>query len=230
MKGRLIEAIKLAQEQGHIIEFYKRKDGGYRITSVDGKKYKGSEGNQAVRKITGKGALSGKQKIALSKGRAKISKGKLSKKESKKFAKINKVRKKVGLSPIKKIKARKVKKSKSGKKKLDDMMDRMTNAIKKKLGFANEGNITSLIAQLTLESTTPNEIGAIYDFSAVIDYLKANSKYIMDTSVLYCIATLYDYQHGYIDGRTAETLMLDELRASVERMKDVLKELKELMK
>lgn len=54
--------IQRLQSQGHILKFYKRKDGGYVITRIDGVIYKGKTGNKKARELLG---------VTLSEARAK---------------------------------------------------------------------------------------------------------------------------------------------------------------
>lgn len=49
----ILEIIKLLISEGHDISYYKRKDGGYRITRIDRERFTGSSGNIQARKITG---------------------------------------------------------------------------------------------------------------------------------------------------------------------------------
>lgn len=58
--------IKDLQSRGYNISFYKRKDGGIRITRINGKTFRGSTGNIEARKITGTSLTEGQQR-ALSK-------------------------------------------------------------------------------------------------------------------------------------------------------------------
>lgn len=58
--------IKTLQKAGYNVSFYKRKDGGIRITRINGQTFRGSSGNVEARKITGT-KLSELQERALSK-------------------------------------------------------------------------------------------------------------------------------------------------------------------
>lgn len=50
---KLLDIVKILVESGHQIEYTKRTDGSIRITSIDGQKYKASEGNTRARQMTG---------------------------------------------------------------------------------------------------------------------------------------------------------------------------------
>lgn len=58
--------IQTLQKAGYNVSFYKRKDGGIRITRINGQTFRGSSGNIEARKITGT-KLSELQERALSK-------------------------------------------------------------------------------------------------------------------------------------------------------------------
>lgn len=49
----ILDLIKDLIKEGHSVEYRKRSDGGYIITSIDKRKYKGGEGNKQARAITG---------------------------------------------------------------------------------------------------------------------------------------------------------------------------------
>ena len=69
---------------GHEVSFYKRKDGSYRITQIDNKHYRGSEGNTQARQIIGVRAnLSEARTRALSKIKTPKGKGSYNKRRKK---------------------------------------------------------------------------------------------------------------------------------------------------
>ena len=43
------QIIDLLKQQGHKVDAYKRKDGGYLIKAIDGAKFSGAKGNEAAR-------------------------------------------------------------------------------------------------------------------------------------------------------------------------------------
>lgn len=63
---RIKQVIETLREKGFNVSFYKRKDGGIRITRINGQTFRGSQGNTEARKIVGTD-LSELQKRALSK-------------------------------------------------------------------------------------------------------------------------------------------------------------------
>ena len=78
-----LEIIFQLINEGHEVEYTKRKDGGYRIKKIDSQKFRGSEGNNRARAMTGQ-ALSERRKIQLSKSYMITPKGKWGHKKSKK--------------------------------------------------------------------------------------------------------------------------------------------------
>lgn len=60
------EVIEELIDMGYNVSFYKRKDGGVRITRINGERYSGSSGNKEARKITNS-PMSEARTIALSK-------------------------------------------------------------------------------------------------------------------------------------------------------------------
>lgn len=50
---KVIDIIKNLSQRGHNIKYFKRSDGGYLITSIDGVKYTGATGNNVARQLAG---------------------------------------------------------------------------------------------------------------------------------------------------------------------------------
>lgn len=69
----LIDIIKLLQKEGHSVQYYHRKDGGYVITRIDGQGFSGKLGNIRARAMTGQ-VLSQARSVQLS--RIRLPKGK----------------------------------------------------------------------------------------------------------------------------------------------------------
>ena len=47
------EIVQMLREEGHVVEYYERKDGGILIKSIDGTKYQGATGNKVGRRMVG---------------------------------------------------------------------------------------------------------------------------------------------------------------------------------
>lgn len=50
---KMIDIINQLIREGYNVKFFKRKDGGYQITSINGKSYRAKEGNMRAREILG---------------------------------------------------------------------------------------------------------------------------------------------------------------------------------
>lgn len=60
------EIVKILKEEGHMVEFYERKDGGILIKSIDGVKFQGATGNKVGRGMVGS-SISQKRETQLQK-------------------------------------------------------------------------------------------------------------------------------------------------------------------
>jgi len=69
----LLDIIKTLQKEGHSVQYYHRKDGGYVITRIDGQSFQGKSGNVQARAMTGQ-ALSQAKSVQLA--RIRLPKGK----------------------------------------------------------------------------------------------------------------------------------------------------------
>ena len=69
----ILDIIKILQEEGHSVQYYHRKDGGYVITRIDGQRFSGKSGNIRARTMTGQ-ALSQARSVQLA--RIRLPKGK----------------------------------------------------------------------------------------------------------------------------------------------------------
>ena len=97
----ILEVVKELVEQGHEVSYSKRKDGGYRITRIDGKYYSGSSGNVLARTIVGTTLSEARArqlaKIKTPKGRYdKRRKAPLGKKIEKEIRRLQRMYKKAG--------------------------------------------------------------------------------------------------------------------------------------
>ena len=49
----ILDIIKMLKEEGHSVQYFHRKDGGYVITRIDGQSFRGKSGNVRARQMTG---------------------------------------------------------------------------------------------------------------------------------------------------------------------------------
>lgn len=224
----LEKVIELAIAQGHNIEYVKRKDGGIRVTKVNGKTFRrsSSAGNNAVRAITG-GKLSIKQKKALKKNRSKTLSSLLGTKQKKRFQALNKAREAAGLDAITKKQVESVRK-RTGKRGVKNLIERGKRTIKYKKDYANTQNIIGFVSQLQDSADVPNAAGETYNFSRLIDLIQCNEDYITETAIRYGYIVMYDWSDGKIEGEYAENIMLVEFRLGIEKLKKIDESLKEI--
>lgn len=49
----ILDIIEMLKEEGHSVQYFHRKDGGYVITRIDGQSFRGKSGNVRARQMTG---------------------------------------------------------------------------------------------------------------------------------------------------------------------------------
>lgn len=218
---RLEQAIALAIAQGHTIEYIKRKDGGIRVTKVNGKAFRrsSSAGNTAVRQITG-AKLSTKQKKALKSNRKKTLSNIVSSKTKKRIKRLNAAREKVGLKAIPTKSIAHVKK-RGGQRGVKQLIERGKRALRYKKDYAYNRNVIGFVSQLQDAADTPNRIGETYNFEKLISLIRLNESYISETSLQYGILVMYDWLDGKIEGEYAENIMLVEFKAGINKLREL---------
>lgn len=225
---RLKELIAMAIAQGHIIEYVERKDGGLRVTKVNGKAFRkdSSAGNAAVRQITG-AKLSVKQTKALKKNRKKTLSSLVGSKTKKRIKKLNEARKKVGLEAIPTRAVGHVKK-RSGQRGVKQLIERGKRALRYKKDYAYNRNVMGFVSQLMDAADIPNRIGETYDFGTLIRLIQLNENYISETSLQYGILVMYDWLDGKIDGEYAESIMLVEFQTAIRKLRELEEEIEDI--
>lgn len=224
----LEKVIELAREQGYQVEYVKRKDGGLRVTKLNGQKFQqnSSTGNKAVRAATG-AKISVRQSKALKVNRSKTLSKLVGSKTKKQIERLNKARKTAGLEAIPKKHIEKVKK-RAGKRGVKKLIESGKRAIKYKKDFAYNRNVVGFVAQLEDAKDTPNANGETHDFSTLIDLIKANENYITETSLQYGIIVMYDWLDGKIEGSYAEQIMLVEFKSGINQLKSIDEEIEDI--
>lgn len=218
---RLEQAIALAIAQGHNIEYVRRKDGGLRVTKVNGKTFRqsSSAGNAVVRQLTGT-KLSVKQKKALKSNRKKTLSNLVSAKTKKRIQRLNEARKKAGLQAIPTKHVSRAR-TRGGQKEVKQLIERGKRALRYKKDFAYNRNVIGFVSQLRDAADTPNANGDTYDFSKIIDLIADNENYISETSLQYGILIMYDWLSGKIDGKYAEDVMLVEFTTGIRKLREL---------
>ena len=205
----ILNIIKQLQEAGYDISFYKRKDGGYRITRINGQRFTGSSGNETARKIVG-AELSEARKQALMK--LKTPKGKGS---------YNKRRKsKVGEDVEKRIRRIQRMYRKAGKKEgkptrrnyryieerygKEEAERRLRQAERRILGLAYVENVEALLLRVRMDLNKKADSSMESAYSA-IEAKKYNFK---DAWIYSVYEVLYDWERNIISGEEAKLKIL----------------------
>lgn len=143
------DIVKKLRAEGHTVSYRARKDGSIRIKSIDGVKFKDSEGNNAAR-LMADSQLSDKRRHQLIENQEKAKRGtrlakkkkygKLSKSQEKLLKKINyRVKKYGGKGRIGKTNAKKIIKEGGN----DALIQKGNELIRKALGLANPFSVES---------------------------------------------------------------------------------------
>ena len=145
--------IKELQDSGYNISFYKRKDGGIRITRINGETFSGSKGNIRARTIVGASLSEGQtralSKLVTPKGKGSYNKRRkapLDEETKKRIQKLQRKYRKAGKTEGKPTirNYRYVLKTK-GKKEADRLLRQSERRI---LGLAYEENVNALLSRI----------------------------------------------------------------------------------
>ena len=197
----ILEIIQLLIKEGHDISYYKRKDGGYRITRIDRERFRGSSGNIQARKLTGFKLSEARErslkKLTTPKGKGSYNKRRktpLDEETKKLIQKIQrqyrKSGKKEGKPTIRNY--RWILKNK-GKAEADRLLRQSERRI---LGLAYVENVEALLTRLfwDLAKKKDSNVEEIYE---LIKTLKYNMK---DSVLVSLYEDLYDWERDLISG------------------------------
>lgn len=205
----IFNLIKELIKEGYDVSYYKRKDGGYRITRINRERYSGSAGNIQARKIAGI-KLSEAQVRALSKLTTPKGKGSYNKRrkspideETKKFIKkIQRVYRKTGKAEGKPtIRNYRYVLNTKGKEEADRLLRQSARRI---LGLAYVENVEALLMRLRadLSKKPDSNLEAIY---SLIDSKKYQ---FPDKWIPEIYEILYDWERNLIEGQEASRKIL----------------------
>lgn len=182
------QQVEKLRKEGHVVRTYERKDGGIRVVSLDGVKFdKGSsEGNDAVRKLTGQ-SLSRAQR----KQRRKANRAGLSVSESEFVRRANVELRKRQRKPIRRREVAKAKKRYGWK----EARARIGNVLRHSLGLAYQANVDYWVEAL-------RRMG----WDALADRLEKNREQIPDRRLRDMIELLYRMHNGQVSEHEAERL------------------------
>lgn len=199
------QIVNMMEQAGYKVSFYVRKDGGIRITKIDGRTFRGSSGNVRAREIVGT-RLSERRAKQLSKLTTPKGKGSYDKRRKKKLDEGV-------IKRIQKIQ-RQFKKTKSegqptrrnyryvmehfGKAEADRLLGQADLYSR---GIAYDMNVQALIDRLTLdmEKLNPKEKALV---QKLIDRLEAMKGILKETTLQKIIdetGALYQWEQGRID-------------------------------
>lgn len=201
---RIKDIIKELKDLGMSVSFYERKDGGIRITRINGQTYRGSEGNRKARTIVG-ASLSEAQTRALSKLKTPKGKGsynkrrkpKLDEETKKKIASLQRKYRKSGKTEGKPTQRnyRYVMKV-YGKKEADRLLKQAERRI---LGYAYTENVDALLARIRADLGKKKSQVMKQAYNAILEKRETfRDKWIPE---IYEI--IYLWEQGQIDGDEA---------------------------
>jgi CRISPR/Cas system-associated endonuclease/helicase Cas3 len=203
------EVITELNKKGYDVSYYKRKDGGYRITRINGEHFSGSAGNVRARLIVGT-TLSEARARALSKLKTPKGKGSYNKRRKqaldpetkKRIQKLQRQYRKNGKQEGKPTirNYRYVEKTK-GKAEAERLLRQAERRI---LGLAYVENVEALLTRIywDLAKKKDSSIESIYNR---IESLKYNFK---DKWIPAIYEILYDWERNIITGQEAERKIL----------------------
>lgn len=198
------EVIKELQAEGYNVSFYERKDGGLRITRINGEHFTGSRGNQRAREITG-ASLSEARVRALSKLKTpkgkdsynKRRKEKLSEETIKEIRRVQRLHRKAGKSEGKPTirNYRYILKTK-GKKEADRLLKQAERRI---LGLAYPENVDALLSRISLDLAKKKSSAMKRAYNRIKELQEA----FYDKWIPAIYDILYDWERGLLDGEEA---------------------------
>ena len=204
----VLDLIEELVKQGHEVHFYKRKDGGYRITSIDRKRFTGSSGNVEARKILGV-KLSERRERSLKKLTTPKGKGSYNRRrkepldeETKKAIRrlqrmYLKSGKKEGMPTIRNY--RYILKTK-GKEEADRLLHQSERRI---LGLAYIENVNALLQRLLLDLNKKDDP----DMSSTWDLIYSKRFEFKEVWIPEIYEILYKWEQGQIEGNEAARLI-----------------------
>lgn len=196
--------IKELEELGYNVSFYKRKDGGIRITRINGTGFSGSSGNKRAREIVGttltEGQVRALSKLTTPKGKGNYNKRRkapLDEETKKRIQKVQrqyrKAGKKEGKPTIRNY--RYVLKTK-GKAEADRLLRQSERRI---LGLAYTENVDTLV--LRIESDLKKKPSKYME--TALRLIRNNREIFKDKWIYPIYEIIYDWERSLIDGDEA---------------------------
>ena len=200
----ILDIIKELIKKGYDVSYYKRKDGGYRITRINREHFSGSSGNIEARKITGfklsEGRARALSKLTTPKGKGSYNKRRkspLDEETKKQIQKLQRLYRKAGKSEGKPTirNYRYILKTK-GKAEADRLLRQAERRI---LGYAYVENVEVLLQRIAMDLNKKPD-SDMEDIYNLID----SKKYIFkDSWIPACYEIIYSWEQGVIEGNEA---------------------------
>ena len=201
------EIIKDLKEAGYNVSFYERKDGGIRITRINGQTFSGSHGNQRAREIVG-ASLSEARVKALGKLKTPKGKGsynkrrkeKLSEETKKEIQRLQRLYRKAGKGEGKPtIRNYRYILRTRGKKEAERLLKQAERRI---MGYAYPENVDALLSRIKMDINKLRKV-AHEDLSRAYDRIKELKESFLDKWIYACYEILYDMEIAIIDPNDA---------------------------
>ena len=197
------EVITRLRASGNIVNYRKRSDGGYLITSINGAKYKGAKGNTAARSMIG---------VSLTKGQAS--------QRTQAFSRSPLQFKKNIRNAIKRAKSEYKKSSyeffSTAKPSVESIkanikymgtkgaLNALENNIRRAQGYAYAGNVEALIQRIQNVDTKG-------DFADIVSMLYSKADVLPDADLVRIYQIFYAHEEGSISTATAVSQVNDIL-------------------
>lgn len=198
------EIIKELKEEGYNVSFYERKDGGIRITRINGETFKGSRGNQRAREITG-ASLSEARVRALGKLKTPKGKGsynkrrkeKLSEETKKEIRRIQRMYRKAGKPKGKPTISnyRYILKTK-GRREAERLLKQSERYI---LGIAYPENVDALLSRIALDLGKLKSASMSRAYRRIYELRES----FLDRWIPEVYEIIYDWEGGHLNGEEA---------------------------
>lgn len=200
----ILELIKDLQKEGYDVSYYKRKDGGYRITRINRERFTGSAGNIKARQIKGiqlsEARVRALSKLVTPKGKGSYNKRRKSPldEETKTFIKkLQRLYRKAGKNEGKPTirNYRYILKTK-GKEEADRLLRQSARRI---LGYAYVENVDALLLRLSMDLDKKPDA----NMTAIYDLINSKKYAFPDKWIPEIYEVLYDWERGIIEGDEA---------------------------
>ena len=197
------QVITELKQRGYNISFYKRKDGGIRITRINGDTFKGSTGNKKARNIIGVSLTEG-QARALSRLTTPKGKGNYNKRRRtpidtetrKRIAKLQRVYRKTGKTEGKPtIRNYRYALKHYGKEEADRLLRQSERRI---IGYAYTENVDALLARMAMDISKLEGKESVEYLREAYNKIEANKMTFPDKKIYPIYEILYELEKGLL--------------------------------